>query len=220
MCWSHIKSAAYGSGCLSEMITRAVIARYHCCSLKNAADPNVHVYTDTSSSMEGYAANKCFQELVGILIILFACFDGDASTPQHLITHHPDAFATRDPNHIAKNVWKCLKQTYKELKYCCTCCPNVINKNGTKNRNKTHNPITDLKAKSAQVWIGKILRETKGVEEARKLVANFLDHLEGKCKEGGGCQHSFNNYKHKSPINCQDMIDRIRQYFGSQASKG
>ena len=66
--------------------------------------------------------------------------------------------------------------------------------------------------------MSKILRESKHLEQARKLMKNFLDHLEGKCKEGGGCQHSFDNYTHKAPINCQGMIDRIRQYVHSQVT--
>ena len=129
MCWSHVKQALYGSGCVVEMITRAVIARYHCCSKKNTAEPTAHVYEDTSASMEGYAANKCFEDLADELRIFFACFDGDASTPQHLISHHPDAIATRDPNHIAKNVYKMLLQIYRELRYSCS-CGHVMNKNG------------------------------------------------------------------------------------------
>ena len=215
-CWSHTKHAPYGSGCCAEMITRAVVARYHCCSKSNSADPTAPVYTDTPRSMESFAAEQCFKILEGELKILFACFDGDASTPQHLYSYHPDARATRDPNHVAKNVYKILKQIYKELKYSCTSCPHVKNKNGTKSRNRTHNPITDKKAKRAQVWVGKILRENEHQEEARKLLENFLDHLEGQCKEGNGCQHDFKSYKHECPVNCPEMRERIRTYFSTQ----
>lgn len=215
MCWSHVKSAPYGSGCCSEMITRGVVARYNCCSKPNEADPSSPVYKDTSASMEGFGAQKVFEELQDKLKIIFACFDGDASTPRHLYSYHPDARAVRDPNHIAKNVYKQLKSVYKELNYSCSCCAHVLNKNGTKSMKKTHNPITDKKAKSAQVWVGKILRESTSQQEARKLLENFLDHLEGKCQEGGGCQHSF-PYEHPCPINCPEMMERIRSYFKTQ----
>lgn len=215
MCWSHIHQALYGSGCVVDVITRGVVARHHCCSKKNEADPTAEVYDDTSASMEGHGANKSFEALAGKLKILFACFDGDASTPAHLYSHHPDAKATRDPNHIAKNVYKQLCQIYKELKYSCSCA-HVINKNGTKSIKRVHNPITEKRAKSAQVWVGKMLRETNFQADAEKLLNNFLDHLEGKCKPGGGCQHSFENYKHKNPVNCPEMIARIRAYFKTQ----
>ena len=185
-CWSHLKQALFGSGCIIDVITRAIIARYHCCGVKNEADPTAEVYKDTSASMEGYGADKCFESLKEILTILFACFDGDASTPQHLISHHPDAIPTRDPNHIAKNVYKQLLQIYKDLKYSCSCA-HKINKNGTKNIKRDHNPITNKRAKSAQVWVGKILRETNFQAEVENYSTTLLlDHLEGKCKPGGG----------------------------------
>ena len=212
MCWSHILSAMQGSGCVIETITRAVVARFHCCANKNSADKTALVYTDTSSSMEGFAADKYFAALKDKLTILNACFDGDASTPQHLISHHPDARATRDPNHIAKNVYKQLMAIYHQLKYSCS-CPRVKNKNGSLSKTRVCNKITKAKAKSAQVWVGKILRETKKQETAKKLLCNFLNHLEGKCKEGEGCQHSFHNYVHTGHINCPEMMSRFRQYF-------
>ena len=92
----------------------------------------------------------------------------------------------------------------------------MLNRDGTKSKQGTCNNITVKKAKSAQVWVGKILRETTCVDEAIKLLQNFLDHLEGKCKPGCGCQHSFDNYKHKSPINCPDMMKKLREYFSKQ----
>ena len=215
MCWGHRQNAKQGSGCLIEMITRGVIARYHCCKNKNAADEHAHVYDDTSASMEGFAADKVFMAVAGLLTINFCCFDGDASTPQHLISHHPDAIAVRDPNHIAKNVFKQLINIFNQCKYSCD-CPHIINKNKTKNKNRVHNNITKKKAKSAQVWVGKILRETKSQEEAKKLLENFLNHLEGACKEGDGCQHAFDgSYTHRGHINCKMMMDRIREYFGN-----
>ena len=128
MAWSHKKNAKQGSGCLIEMITRGIIARYHCCKNKNLADPLYFLYDDTSASMEGFAANKCFIAVAGLLSIAYCCFDGDASTPQHLISHHPDAIAVRDPNHIAKNVFKQIIAIFNQLKYSCD-CPHIINKN-------------------------------------------------------------------------------------------
>ena len=91
--------------------------------------------------------------------------------------------------------------------------PQIINKNKTKNKNRVHNKVTKAKAKSAQVWVGKILRETKSQEEAIKLLKNFLNHLEGKCKEGEGCQHAFDgSYTHRGHVNCKMMMDRMREY--------
>ena len=213
MCWGHKQNAKHGSGCLVEIITRGVIARYHCCKNENKADEHAPVYSDTSASMEGFAADKVFRAVAGLLTINFCCFDGDASTPQHLISHHPDAIAVRDPNHIAKNVFKQLISIFNQCKYSCD-CPHIINKDKTKNKNRVHNKITKQKAKSAQVWVGKILRETKNQEEAIKLLKNFLNHLEGKCKEGEGCKHAFDgSYTHRGHVNCKMMMDRIREYF-------
>ena len=195
------------------MITRGVLARYHCCKNENKADEHAPVYSDTSASMEGFAADKVFMAMAGLLTINFCCFDGDASTPQHLISHHPDAIAVRDPNHIAKNVFKQLISIFNQCKYSCD-CPHIINKDKTKNRNRVHNKITKQKAKSAQVWVGKILRETKSQEQGTKLLKNFLNHLEGKCKEGEGCEHAFDgSYTHRGHVNCKMMMDRIREYF-------
>ena len=188
--WSHIRQAAYASGACIEMLTRAVASRHHCCSKPNSADPSAPVYNDTSKSMEGECAKECFKQLQGLLKILFGCFDGDASTPQHMISYHPDAKATRDPNHIAKNVYNMLLQCYKELKYSCS-CENVKTKKGETSKTKKHNPITKKKAKDAQLWVGSILRNSTEQKEAKKLLENFLDHLEGQCKEGGGCKHTF-----------------------------
>ena len=127
MCWGHKQNAKHGSGCLVEMITRGVIARYHCCKNENKADEHAPVYSDTSASMEGFAADKVFMAVAGLLTINFCCFDGDASTSQHLVSHHPDAIAVRDPIHIAKNVFKQLISIFNQCKYSCD-CPHIINK--------------------------------------------------------------------------------------------
>ena len=113
---------------------------------------------------------------------------------------------------IGKNVYKQLLAIWDQLKYSCECCPQIINQNGTKSRKRKHNAITKIKAKSGQVFVGKILRETKSVSVAEKLIRNYLDHLEGACKPGGGCNHKF-PYKHSSPVNCPAMMTRIRKYF-------
>ena len=174
MCWSHKLNATQGSACVVEMLTRAVIARYHCCRNENTSDETTHKYTDTSSSMEGFAADKCFGKLVRDSIpIIFACFDGDASTPQHFYSHYPDGTAVRDPNHIAKNIYKQLLATYDVLKYSCSCAYKK-NKDGTNSKSKVHNMITKTKAKSAQVWVGKILRENTDQKVAMKLLQNLL----------------------------------------------
>jgi hypothetical protein len=78
MAWGHKANAKQGSGCLIEMLTRGIVARYHCCKNKNLADPLYFLYKDSSASMEGHAAKKCFIAVVGLLIIAFCCFDGDA----------------------------------------------------------------------------------------------------------------------------------------------
>ena len=216
MAWSHRMRAAYGSGCVVECLTRSVIARYHCCKTKNAANPAAPVYTDTPASMEAHAANKCFRELVKTYFKLCICaFDGDASTYKHFYTSYPDARATRDPNHIAKNVYKQLLSIYGQLKYGCTCCEREKNAKGKLTRKRKHHAITKDKAKSGQVWVGKILRETNKVDDAKKLLYNYLDHLTGKCKPGNGCQHKF-PHVHNKPVNCPEMESRIRSYFGKE----
>ena len=216
MCWSHVMQALYGSGAVVEAITRAVIARYHCCAKKNAADPNAPVYKDTPSSMEAFAADKCFKELLAACVKLeLVAFDGDASTQRHFYSYYPDSRATRDPNHVAKNVYKQLIAIYCQLKYGCSCCECHVNKDGSKSRKRKHNPITKEKAKRGQVWVGKILRETKSVDEAKKKLEAYLDHLHGKCKPGGGCVHSF-PHTHNSPVNCAEMETRIRDYFAKE----
>lgn len=210
--WSHKLKAAYASGCVVDTLTRAILWRYTCCAKRNSADPTAPVYTDTSASMESYCAKKCFENLVRARVKLeLMAFDGDASTPQHYYSHYPDGTATRDPNHIGKNVYIQLLAIYDQLKYTCNCA-HIMNKNGTKSRKRKHNAVTKVKAKAGQVWVGKILRETKSVDVADKLIRNYLDHLEGVCKPGGGCKHNF-PYNHKSPVNCPAMMKRIRSYF-------
>lgn len=58
------------------------------------------------------------------------------------------------------------------------------------------------------MWVNKILRETKSVDEAKKKLENCLDHLHDKYKPGGGCTHSF-PHKHNLPVNCAEMEKRI-----------
>ena len=216
MAWSHRMRAPYGSGCVVECHTRSVIARYHCCKRRNAADPTAPVYTDTPASMEAHAANKCFSALVQEHFKLCICaFDGDASTYKHFYSSYPDARATRDPNHIAKNVYKQLLAIYGQLKYACTCCEREKDANGKLKKKRKHNVITKEKAKSGQVWVGQILRETKKVDDAKKLLYNYLEHLTGKCKPGNGCKHKF-PHVHSKPVNCAEMEERIRSYFDKE----
>jgi hypothetical protein len=96
MAWGHKTNAKQGSGCLIEMLTRGIVARYHCCKNKNLADPLYFLYKDSSHKLS----------------------------------------SRRD-----------------------------------------RRPRPKQKAKSAQVWVGKFLRESKTQEEAVKLLKNFLNHL-------------------------------------------
>ena len=61
-------------------------------------------------------AGKCFQELRESFKLCVCAFDGDVSTYKHFYSNYPDAMATRDPNHIVKNVYKQLLSIYGQLK--------------------------------------------------------------------------------------------------------
>ena len=90
--WSHKLKASFGSGCVVDTLTRAILWRYHCCAKKNSADPTAPVYTDTSASMEAFCARKCFEKLMSCLVKLeLMAFDGDASTPPHFYSHYSDS---------------------------------------------------------------------------------------------------------------------------------